>query len=37
MYESCGYVLSLVCSFDKTKNKHNFEEEQIILKGFVVN
>ena len=24
MHEPCGYALSLVCSFDKTKNKHNF-------------
>ena len=24
MREPCGYALSLVCSFDKTKSKHNF-------------
>ena len=36
MHESCGYTLSLVCSFDKTENKHNFEEEETILKGFAV-
>ena len=24
MHEPCGYSLDLVCSFDETKNKHNF-------------
>ena len=24
MHEPCGCALSLNCSFDKTKNKHNF-------------
>ena len=24
IHEPCDYALSLVCSFDQTKNKHNF-------------
>ena len=24
MHESCGYTLSLICSFDSKENKHNF-------------
>ena len=34
MHEPCGYVLSLVCSFDKTKNKHNFYRREDCIKRF---
>ena len=34
MYEPCGYALSLVSSFDKTKNKHNFYRGRDCIKRF---
>ena len=36
MHEPCGYVLSLLYSFDKTKKNTIFTEEEILVKGFVV-
>ena len=36
MHEPCGYVLSLLYSFDKTKKNTIFTEEEIVVKGFVV-
>ena len=32
VYETCGYALSLVCSFDKTKNKHSFYRRRDCIK-----
>ena len=34
MHEPCGYALNLVCSFDKTKNKHNFYGGRDCIKRF---
>ena len=34
MHEPCGYALSLVCSFDKIKNKHNFYRGRDCMKRF---
>ena len=34
MHEPCGYALSLVCSFDKTKNKRNFYRGRDDIKRF---
>ena len=34
MHEPCGYVLSLLCSFDKTKSKHNFYRGRDCIKRF---
>ena len=36
MHEPCGYAISLVFSFDKTKNKHNFYRGRDVLKGIAV-
>ena len=34
MHEPCGCPLSLICSFDKTKNKHNFYGGRDCIKRF---
>ena len=34
MHKPCGYELSLVCSFDKTKNKHNFYRRRDCITRF---
>ena len=34
MHEPCGYALSLVCSFDETKRKHNFYRGRDFIKRF---
>ena len=34
MHEPCGYALSLVFSFDKTKNKHNFYRGRDCIKRY---
>ena len=34
MHEPCGYALSLVCSFDKTKSKHIFYRGRDCIKRF---
>ena len=34
IHEPCGYALSLICSFDKTKNKHNFYRKRDYIKRF---
>ena len=34
MHEPCGYALSLVWSFDKTKNKHNLYRGRDCIKRF---
>ena len=31
-YETWGNSWSLICSFDATKNKHNFYRKKIVLK-----
>ena len=33
--EPSGYALSLICSFDKTKNKHNFYRGRDGFESFV--
>ena len=35
-HKPSGYSLSLICSFDETKNRHKFLEEKIVLKGFAI-
>ena len=34
LHEPCGYALSLICSFDETKNKHNFYRGRNCIKRF---
>ena len=34
MPKPCGYALSLVCSFGKTKNKHNFYKRRDCITRF---
>ena len=34
MHETCGYTLSLICSFDWKENKHNFYRGRDCIKRF---
>ena len=34
MHESCGYALSLICSFDSKEKKHNFYRGRDYIKKF---